>query len=98
MKQYQGIELPVGVSLTHDRGVAVVFAYVGGHGRVPMRAKRFSPRVTGSVERAISLAAEWRVDALAEHEKTKALLPILLPRRRWSTGGDHQMEEEPGGL
>ncbi len=81
MKHYQNITLPVGVSLTHDRGNPVVFAYVGGHGRVRMKAKRFSPSVVGSIEEAIELASEWRAEALKFHEKAKAALPNLQRRR-----------------
>ena len=75
MKKYNDIILPVGVSLTHDKGVPVVFAYTGGHGRIPMRAKRFPPRALGGVEKAIALAAAWRIEALKEHERLKAALP-----------------------
>jgi hypothetical protein len=81
MKHYRNITLPVGVSLTHDRGNPVVFAYVGGHGRVRMKAKRFSPSVVGSIEEAIELASEWRVEALKDHEEAKAALPNLQRRR-----------------
>jgi hypothetical protein len=81
MKQYRNIILPVGVSLTHDRGNPVVFAYVGGHGRVRMRAKRFSPNVVGGIEEAIELAAEWRQEALKDHQEAKAALPDLRRRR-----------------
>jgi hypothetical protein len=81
MKHYRNITLPVGVSLTHDRGNPVVFAYVGGHGRVRMKAKRFSPSVVGSIEEAIELASEWRVEALKDHEEAKAALPDLHRRR-----------------
>lgn len=55
----------------------MVFAYVGGHGRVRMKAKRFSPNVVGSIEEAIEMAAEWRRGALKDHEEAKAALPEL---------------------
>ena len=75
MKHYQSIQLPVGVSLTHDKGYPVVFGYVGGHGRLGMKAKRFNPNVIGSVEEAIERASQWRVEALAEHAEAMAALP-----------------------
>src|ERR1700677_3794266 len=71
MKTYNDIILPVEVSLTHDKEVPVVFAYTGGHGRIPMRAKRFPPRTLGGVEKAIALAAAWRIEALKEHQRLK---------------------------
>ena len=76
MKHYQSIQLPVGVSLTHDKGYPVVFGYVGGHGRLGMKAKRFNPNVIGSVEEAIEQASQWRVEALAEHAEAMAALPM----------------------
>ena len=82
MKKYKNIILPVGVSLTHDKGFPVVFAYTGGHGRIPMKAKRFPPRALGGVERAIALAAAWRIEALKEDQRLKAALPkISRPHR-----------------
>lgn len=46
-----------------------------------MKAKRFSPSVVGSIEEAIELASEWRVEALKDHEQAKAALPNLKRRR-----------------
>jgi len=46
-----------------------------------MKAKRFSPSVVGSIEEAIELASEWRVEALKDHEQAKAALPHLQRRR-----------------
>ena len=52
MKQDNELKIPVGVSLTHDHGNPIIFAYVGGgRGRLGMKAKRFNPRVIGSLER-----------------------------------------------
>ena len=65
----------------------MVFAYVGGHGRVRMKAKRFSPSVVGSIEEAIELASEWRVEALKDHEQAKAALPNLQRRRLGTKSG-----------
>ena len=75
MKQDNQLEIPVGVSLTHDKGHPIVFAYVGGKGRLGMRAKRFNPRVLGSVERALKQAIRWRKQALREHTAAVAALP-----------------------
>lgn len=75
MKQYEALSLPVGVSLTHDKGNPVVFAYVGGNGRMRMKAKRFNPRIVGSIEEAIELAIEWRAAAHKEHVEAIAALP-----------------------
>jgi len=91
MKHYRNITLPVGVSLTHDRGNPVVFAYVGGHGRVRMKAKRFSPSVVGSIEEAIELASEWRLEALKDHEEAKAALPNLQRRRLGNKSGARKL-------
>ena len=74
MKEYNGLEIPVGVSLTHDKGKPVVFAYVGGKGRLGMRAKRFNPRVCGGMERALKQAIRWRKQALREHTAAVAAL------------------------
>ena len=82
MKHYQSIQLPVGVSLTHDKGYPVVFGYVGGHGRLGMKAKRFNPNVSGSVEEAIERASQWRVEALAAHAEAMAELRAGTERRR----------------
>jgi hypothetical protein len=46
-----------------------------------MKAKRFSPSVVGSIEEAIELASEWRLEALKDHEEAKAALPNLQRRR-----------------
>ena len=81
MKYYQDIKLPVGVSLTHDKGYPVVFGYVGGHGRLGMRAKRFNPNVVGSVEQAIEQASRWRSEALAAHCEAMAALPARTRKR-----------------
>ena len=75
MKQQDTLEIPVGVSLTHDKGHPVIFAYVGGKGPLGMRAKRFNPRVIGSVERALKQAIRWRKQALREHTAAVAALP-----------------------
>lgn len=75
MKQDNKLEIPVGVSLTHDNGKPVFFAYVGGKGPLGMRAKRFNPRVIGSVERALKQAIRWRKQALREHTAAVAALP-----------------------
>ena len=75
MKQNNILEIPVGVSLTHDKGNPVIFAYVGGKGPLGMRAKRFNPRVLGSVERALKQAIRWRKQALREHTAAVAALP-----------------------
>lgn len=50
--------MPTGVCVTHDKGNRVVFAYIGGHRK--QRAKRFNPRVLGSLELAVKCAAYWR--------------------------------------
>ena len=69
------LEIPVGVSLTHDKGRPIFFAYVGsGRGRLGMRAKRFNPRVLGSMERALKQAIRWRKQALREHNTALAAL------------------------
>ena len=76
MKQDNVLEIPVGVSLTHDKGHPIIFAYVGGSkGRLGMKAKRFNPRVLGSVERALKQAIRWRKQALREHTAAVAALP-----------------------
>lgn len=69
----------------------MVFAYVGGHGRVRMKAKRFSPSVVGSIEEAIELASEWRVEALKDHEEAKAALPNLQRRRLGNKSGARKL-------
>ena len=74
------LEIPVGVSLTHDKGHPVIFAYVGGKGRLGMRAKRFNPRVLGSLEKALKQAIRWRKQALREHTAAVAALPA--PKKR----------------
>ena len=82
MKQDNELEIPVGVSLTHDHGNPVIFAYVGGgRGRLGMKAKRFNPRVIGSIERALKQAIRWRKQALKEHTAAVAALPAL-PKRK----------------
>ena len=81
MKQDNELEIPVGVSLTHDNGNPVIFAYVGGKGPLGMRAKRFNPRVLGSVERALKLAIRWRKQALREHMAAVAALPARRERK-----------------
>ncbi len=73
--------IPVGVSLTHDNGKPVFFAYVGGKGPLGMRAKRFNPRVIGSVERALKQAIRWRKQALREHTAAVAALPVRSKRK-----------------
>ena len=83
-KPDQALEIPVGVSLTHDKGHPVIFAYVGGKGPLGMRAKRFNPRVIGSVERALKQAIRWRKQALREHTAAVAALP---PRSERKTVG-----------
>ena len=75
MKQDNALEIPVGVSLTHDKGHPIIFAYVGGKGRLGMKAKRFNPRVLGSIERALKQAIRWRKQALREHTAAVAALP-----------------------
>lgn len=75
------LEIPVGVSLTHDNGKPVFFAYVGGKGPLGMRAKRFNPRVIGSVERALKQAIRWRKQALREHTAAVAALPVRSKRK-----------------
>ena len=80
MKHDDKLEIPVGVSLTHDGGKPIFFAYVGGNrGRLGMKAKRFNPRVLGGMERALKQAIRWRKQALKEHTAAVAALP---PRRR----------------
>ena len=74
-KAQDELEIPVGVSLTHDKGHPVIFAYVGGKGRLGMRAKRFNPRVIGSLEKALKQAIRWRKQALREHTAAVAALP-----------------------
>ena len=74
MKQDNELEIPVGVSLTHDKGNPIFFAYVGGKGPLGMRAKRFNPRVLGSMERALKQAIRWRKQALREHTAAVAAL------------------------
>ncbi len=76
------LEIPVGVSLTHDKGHPVVFAYVGGKGRLGMRAKRFNPRVLGSLEKALKQAIRWRKQALREHTAAVAALPARAKRTK----------------
>ena len=76
-KAQDELEIPVGVSLTHDKGYPVIFAYVGGKGRLGMRAKRFNPRVLGGIERALKQAIRWRKQALREHTAAVAALPAL---------------------
>ena len=81
MKPDNALEIPVGVSLTHDKGNPIIFAYVGGKGRRGMRAKRFNPRVLGSIERALKQAIRWRKQALREHTAALAALPAPAPRK-----------------
>ncbi len=76
------LEIPVGVSLTHDKGYPVIFAYVGGKGRLGMKAKRFNPRVIGSLEKALKQAIRWRKQALREHTAATAALPERPKRRK----------------
>ena len=84
MKPTNELEIPVGVSLTHDKGHPVFFAYVGGgRGRLGMRAKRFNPRTLGGMERALKQAIRWRKQALKEHTAAVAALPVQ-PRRKKS--------------
>ncbi len=81
MKADDELTIPVGVSLTHDKGNPVIFAYVGGgRGRLGMKAKRFNPRVLGGLERALKAAIRWRKQALKEHTAAMAALPA--PRKR----------------
>lgn len=76
MKHDDELNIPVGVSLTHDKGQPIFFAYVGGsRGRLGMKAKRFNPRVLGSMERALKQAIRWRKQALKEHLAAVAALP-----------------------
>ncbi len=82
MKQATELEIPVGVSLTHDKGHPIFFAYVGGgRGRLGMKAKRFNPRVLGSMERALKHAIRWRKQALKEHTAAVAALPVRRKRK-----------------
>ena len=81
MKQDNELEIPVGVSLTHDHGNPVIFAYVGGKGPLGMRAKRFNPRVLGGLERALKQAIRWRKQALREHKAAVAALPARPERK-----------------
>ena len=82
MKHDNKLEIPVGVSLTHDKGHPILFAYVGGgRGRLGMKAKRFNPRVLGSMERALKQAIRWRKQALKEHTAAMAALPPR-PKRK----------------
>lgn len=82
MKHDNELDIPVGVSLTHDHGKPILFAYVGsGRGRLGMRAKRFNPRVLGSMERALKQAIRWRKQALKEHTAAVAALPAR-PKRK----------------
>ena len=81
--QASKLDIPVGVSLTHDKGHPVFFAYVGsGRGRLGMRAKRFNPRVLGSMERALKQAIRWRKQALREHTAAVAALPAQPVRKK----------------
>lgn len=84
-KEENELVIPVGVSLTHDNGKPVFFAYVGGKGPLGMRAKRFNPRVIGSVERALKQAIRWRKQALREHTAAVAALPPRPARKRAKT-------------
>ncbi len=85
MKPSNQLEIPVGVSLTHDKGHPIFFAYVGGNrGRLGMKAKRFNPRVLGGMERALKQAIRWRKQALREHTAAIAALDALPARK---TGG-----------
>ncbi len=82
MKQDNELEIPVGVSLTHDKGHPVLFAYVGsGRGRLGMKAKRFNPRTLGGMERALKQAIRWRKQALKEHTAAVAALPAPSKRK-----------------
>ncbi len=83
MKQRNELEIPVGVSLTHDKGYPILFAYVGGgRGRLGMKAKRFNPRTLGGMEKALRQAIRWRKQALKEHTAAVAALPPARPKRR----------------
>ena len=87
-KPVSKLEIPVGVSLTHDKGHPIFFAYVGsGRGRLGMRAKRFNPRVLGSMERALKQAIRWRKQALREHNAAVAALEAVPVRKK---GGKRQ--------
>ena len=56
---FDGVRLPVGVCVTHDRHRnAVVFAYLGGHKR--QRVRRFNPRLFADIGDAIAAAAQCR--------------------------------------
>ncbi len=86
MKPDDELTIPVGVSLTHDKGNPVIFAYVGGgRGRLGMRAKRFNPRVLGGMERALKAAIRWRKQALKEHTAAVAALPAPRKRKKKTT-------------
>ena len=86
MKPDEPLEIPVGVSLTHDKGHPIFFAYVGsGRGRLGMRAKRFNPRKLGSMERALKQAIRWRKQALKEYIAAVAALPPSAPTKRTTT-------------
>lgn len=81
------IEIPVGVSLTHDKGHPIFFAYVGGgRGRLGMKAKRFNPRTLGGMEKALKQAIRWRKQALKEHAAALAALPPAMPKRKVAKG------------
>ncbi|MBE7157926.1 MAG: hypothetical protein INR62_05755 [Rhodospirillales bacterium] len=83
MKQTNELVIPVGVSLTHDKGHPVLFAYVGGgRGRLGMKAKRFNPRTLGGMEKALKQAIRWRKQALKEHTAAVAALPPVRPKRK----------------
>ncbi len=87
MKHDNELKIPVGVSLTHDKGHPILFAYVGGgRGRLGMKAKRFNPRVLGSMERALKQAIRWRKQALKEHTAAVAALPVR-PKRKVAKQG-----------
>ena len=77
MKSVPTLHIPVGVSLTHDKGHPVIFAYVG--------AKRFNPGVLGGMERALKAAVRWRRLALKEHTTALAALPPRQKRRTVKT-------------
>ena len=82
MKPDHALEVPVGVSFTHDKGYPIFFAYVGSsRGRLGMKAKRFNPRVLGGVERALKQAIRWRKQALREYAAALALLTALPARK-----------------
>ena len=74
MKPVSNLDIPVGVSLTHDKG--------SGRGRLGMRAKRFNPRVLGSMEQALKQAIRWRKRALREHNAAVAALPTQSVRQK----------------